>query len=78
MKFTGNIDKSLIGKKVKCHRGNPHVSCKVWVFHIVECSDRLLVYQVAEHTEDLLISVIEKHVEKGYTILVIAGQHTVI
>ena len=49
------------------------------MFRIVESSsDTLLVYPVAEHKEDLLISVIEKHVEKGSTILVIAGQHTVI
>ena len=71
MKFMGDveIDESLFGRKVKYHRGNPHVGCKVWVFGIVERStDRLIMYPVAERTEDLLISLIEKHVEKGSTI----------
>ena len=38
MQLSGDveIDESLFGRKVKYHRGNPHVGCKIWVFGMIE------------------------------------------
>lgn len=63
------IDESLFGRRVKYHRGNPHVGIKIWVFGMVErATNTLILYPVADRTADTLIPLIERHVEKGSAI----------
>ena len=63
------IDESLFGRKVKYHRGNPHVGVKVWIFGMIErSSNRMIIYPVNDRRESTLIPIIEKHVEPGSTI----------
>lgn len=71
MKLSGEveIDESLFGRRVKYHRGNPHVGCKIWIFGMIERStDKFILYPVENRSEELLTSIIEKHIEKGSTI----------
>ncbi|XP_061187524.1 uncharacterized protein LOC133195646 [Saccostrea echinata] len=63
------IDESLFGRRVKFHRGNPNCGLKIWIFGMVERdSNTLVMYPVSDRTEDTLLPIIERHVEKGSTI----------
>ena len=63
------IDESLFGRRVKYHRGNPNVGVKVWVFGMVErSSNSIILYPVNDRSEETLLPLIERHVEKGSSI----------
>ncbi|XP_078329246.1 uncharacterized protein LOC111114334 [Crassostrea virginica] len=63
------IDKSLFGRRVKFHRGNPNLGMKVWIFGMVEReTNTLLIYPVSDRSEDTLLPIIQRHVEPGPTI----------
>ena len=63
------IDESLFGRHVKHHRGNPKKGCKIWVFGMVErSSNTVILYPVRDRSEQTLMPLIERHVEKGSTI----------
>ena len=71
MKLSGEveIDESLFGRKVKYHRGNPHVGCQVWIFGTIErATDRFIIYPVEERPEKVLVDLIQQHIEKASTI----------
>ena len=53
MKLSGEveIDESVFGRKVKYHRGNPHVGRQVWIFRMIErATDRFIIYPVEERS----------------------------
>nr|XP_011443777.2 uncharacterized protein LOC105339761 [Crassostrea gigas] len=63
------IEESLFGRRVKFHRGNPNRGLKIWIFGMVEHdSNTLIIYPVCDRTEETLLPIIERHVEKGSTI----------
>ena len=63
------IDESLFGRRVKYHRGNPHVGVKIWIFGMVErATNRLIMYPVSDRTEKTLVQIIQRHVKRGSTI----------
>lgn len=63
------IDASLLERRLKYHRGNPTVGVKVWVLGLVErTTNSRILYPVNDRTEETLLSIIEKHAEKGSTI----------
>ena len=62
------IAESLFQRRAKYHWENPRVDAKVWVFGMVEwSSDKMIFYPVEERSEELLLSIIEKHIQKGST-----------
>ena len=52
---------------------------QIWIFGLVEReSNTLLLYPVSDRSEETLLPIIERHVEKGLQFSVMDGQHTVL
>ena len=63
------IDESLFGRKVKYHRGNPHMGLCVWVFGMVERdTNTVLLFPVTDRRDKTLIPIIQRHGAPGSTI----------
>ncbi len=60
------IDETLFGRQCKYHRGNPHVSLKVWIFGLAERdTNRRLLLPVDRRSVATLIPIITSHVQPG-------------
>lgn len=67
MKFSGDIevDESIFGRRSKNNMG-ARKGCRVWIVGIVErSSKRIILYPVECRPEEVLIRLIDTHVEKG-------------
>jgi len=67
VKFSGNIeiDESRFGRRSKNNMG-ARKGCRVWIVGIVDrSSKRIILYPVECRPEEVLLSLINKHVEKG-------------
>ena len=63
------LDESLFGRKVKYHRGNPNLGTKIWIFGMVDRNtNSIILYPVNDRSQNTLIPLIERHIEKGSTI----------
>ena len=70
VKLSGVVetDKSLFGRRTKYHRGMSR-GHKVWIFGLVERdSNRLLLFPVDNRNADVLLTLIQEHVNTGSTI----------
>ncbi|MEW8483737.1 MAG: transposase [Candidatus Thiodiazotropha sp.] len=57
------------GRRVKHNRGNPNKGLKVWGFVLVEReSNTSILYPVIDRSAEILIPLIQRHVELGSTI----------
>lgn len=67
MVFSGDIeiDEAKFGRKRKNQMGAEY-GMNVWVVGLVErATNRIIMYPVMQRTADVLIPIIEKHVERG-------------
>ena len=63
------IDGSLLGRKMKYHRGNPRPGLHVWIFGMGERqSNMVILYPVGDSTKQSLIPLIKRQVAPGSTI----------
>ncbi|CAC5384063.1 unnamed protein product [Mytilus coruscus] len=67
IRFQGDVelDESLFGRKIKYNRGKP-TGNRIWIFGMIErSSNKIVMYPVDSRGADVLITLIQKHVEPG-------------
>ncbi|CAG2225415.1 unnamed protein product [Mytilus edulis] len=67
IRFQGDVelDESLFGRKIKYNRGKP-TGNRIWIFGMIErSSNKIVMYPVDSRGADVLIPLIQKHIEPG-------------